>query len=45
MVLLTFDPSHRPWLTDYLPERGIPPAKAAWTGGGGSRILALSVAR
>ncbi|MEL7311281.1 MAG: methyltransferase domain-containing protein [Pseudomonadota bacterium] len=20
MVLLTFDPSHRPWLTDYLPE-------------------------
>jgi hypothetical protein len=21
IVLLTFDPSHRPWLTDYLPER------------------------
>ena len=20
IVLLTFDPSHRPWLTDYLPE-------------------------
>jgi hypothetical protein len=20
IVLLTFDPAHRPWLTDYLPE-------------------------
>src|SRR4029078_13323281 len=41
IVLLTFDPSHRPWLTDYLPElaaldEGQAPAMSAYERGRGA---------